>query len=699
MQKLFFIVLFGIFFIGCSNDGTDSSSVENQKQYLSISKAPINSEVSIVQKINLWFSTDLNTSSVTDDSAYITDELGNHVSLNIDIESTKILFTPYQYFQPSHTYTIVITTAVKSSLGLSLSKDYNFSFTTSADTVDNSPMAFEDIKPSNNSVADIKTDITIEFSKNISADSQYSGVEPILVIDDADGAAIEGSIEYFNSMIIFKPSAELKLNSSYSVSLVGGVSDMYGNTYKGATSWNFTTGAVSLKSNVGYKALYTYDLNKTNASIIRSVKSYDGNITLAVASEKTIDLYNVFYDANHYPYIEAKPNHSYTLPSQINAMNLANDMELVSPDLNITGFTNQQYIGVATMSNGVYSLKVEANGISEFFHLSYTTPIYDIAYNTVTNPATPGIVYAYKSYAVGPEYGLSMVLLDPNTGGIVLSDHAAVNGTPLKVVTTRDETNSSVVYVSDYSGKVLKFDENCIPLNSVDLNGSTRNLAVTHDTNGSQNGILAFNSLGKGTHLELDTNLTKKGYTSILSSVSDLNSFAAWDNNSSYHSRVHISDPSNGLIVLNSDANLTLEGLINSDGHIVSSTFFGDYIATLDQEGTINIFNSISDTKGPFFAAEPLYDVNSSDANVTLEFDEYLNPSTISKDSFTFINLNTWSFVDFSFITTDDPRVYILKANSTLDVAKYVFTVSETIEDMVGNGLDGGDYPIPFEIK
>ena len=223
MFKFFLIFVLSIFFIACS--GNSSSKNKDKVSYISIAKAPISTAepVSIDQKIVLLFTAPINPITLSDSSAYIKDVNNTNIGLSIDysIDTNlsslyEFVLTPYEYLKPSQLYTLVVTTSVESILGESLSADYNLSFTTAADTVDDTNLTFEAFKPSSGLDADPLTDISIEFSKNISSEAEHTDAQIFSVT--TGGQDISGSVEVFNSILTFKPDNPLSANTTYKAS-------------------------------------------------------------------------------------------------------------------------------------------------------------------------------------------------------------------------------------------------------------------------------------------------------------------------------------------------------------------------------------------------------------------------------------------------------------------------------------------------
>ena len=665
MLKVFFVLITSIFFIACS-DNTREESSESSNNYLAISKAPIAYQVPISQKITLDFTADLNASTIVNSSAYIKDDAGNNISLNLEVTagstaSSRIIFTPYQYLIPSKTYTITITTAVKSVGGLSLSQDFTSSFTTASASVDNTNLTFELIKPSTSVPADVLTNISIEFSKDISNEALYTATEMIVVTDDA-GQVISGTLEFLNSTITFNPTNPLIGAKTYTVTLVGTVSDMYGNTYSGNTTWSFSTMTTPMVENVGYKSLYSTSLNES-ASKLRMVSTSTQKDFAAVALQGKLSFFELTQDNNSYPELTLKYN--YTIPSQVNSIEVFDD----------------NYLLVGTMADGIYVLEVNDTNITQISHVASTTPIYGVNSGQNSGGVTDRV------YAVGPEHGVEVFEVNSSKAISSLSIVSLSNSIPLKVVSSISSSDVRRVYVSDYANGVQILDENGTSINLVDLNGSTKDVKVFKDTNGDDIGVLATNSIGVNTSMNLAGVIDASSNLELVSSSSDMSIFT----NISDSSKIFISDSEKGLMVVETNSTPTIENIITTSGHIVSSSkainSTQNLLAVLDIEGDINIFNAISDITAPTKSYISSID---ADADVEITFSEYLDPATITASSFTLLESGTTTQIPFT-LSTSDNLMYKLNPDANLTQSTfYIITIKSTIKDRIGNSFNDG---------
>lgn len=699
MYKSICLVLFILFFTGCgsSDSSNTTSSIENES-YFNVVKAPIAGvPVSIFQKLALEFSNDLNTSSVTSTSAYMQDSNQNIVGVTLGLDDPrKVVFTPYQYLKPSSSYTLVITTAVKNTLGQSLSKNYTYSFTTKADTIDNTPISFVGIKPQNGSVtADPLSEISLQFSKFISPDAQYNGSSLIKV--STGGVEVAGSLEFFNSVVTFKPTSPLLNDANYSVELVGTLTDMYGSSYSGTTTWNFQVGTSSTNLNkgsnflAGHNSLYKYVLNKQSSMIEQiEITGTPTSHTLVVATTDGLDFFDV--QTNTLLPSLSKYSFRFALVSSVT-------------DLKI----HKQYILVSTLSDGFYLLKFSTTGVTQLAHETSVDAIYGVAFGTTIE------LILDRVYAVGPKYGLKVFSFDDVSETLAAVKNVSVAGTPLKVMSTSyivSQNNKVGVFVVDYKSGIRAYDFNGTIDSSVgsngviDLNGSTKNLVLNLDSSGgSVVGMISTNSLGLGYIMDFNGTISATAQTP--SSATDIATMFNQGN-----VKLFTVDKNKGLLIDSAGLSFTKGSIIKSSGTMVSSVPFVNqnnsyfYVATLDSNGEINIFNALAKTTGPHFTHAPTSGASSValDSNVTIEFDKEVNASSITQQSFTFKEKLSGTDINFTlngptYNTGTSTYVCKLQPDANLTSAMdYNVSVKSSVKDIIGNPSAGDSVSAHFFI-
>ena len=684
MIKLFFLIISLFFLFGCSNnDATTSQENTTSTQYLSISKAPINTEpISIVQNIALEFSKELNQNTLNSSSVYLVENtLDGNVTVETDLEvsTNKVTLSPLRYLNVLSNYTLVVTTDVQDVEGRALTQDYHFRFTTSNEFYDPSSLGFRNLKPQDHSVsALVQTDIVIDFNKTITLPKELLNTpNAILEVTDANATEINGTVEIFNSLLKFIPSEPLPYDSNITVRLNANISDMYDHPYEGVTTWWFQTKAqnVSPSINVGFVPLASADINKTSI-LIQGIYDTNTSSKIAVATTSSIEVFLV-----NYPEILTKPTLEY-----LHSYNLANITAMLRIDTS--------HLLVATADSGIYSLKVDPTNISEISHIDATDPIYSINFGYDNNNTLN------KVYAVGPKYGLQV--FDYNLSSGVLAFNKSVdtnNSTYLDVIEVKvyDSTIGGEVpkvYLADYNGGVDIFDENLSKTTRVDINGSVKKLALYEDYNGPM-GLFAISSSGKVQAFGFDGVLFEYVKLDLPGTPSSIKSFVNFETLSS---QLYYSSLDKGLLIANGDY---ASDIINTDGSVIASEVVNGFsppkafLLTLNQDGSLKLYNATKDTQNPTVSTIPPDNgtIQAMGANFTLEFyDDYLDTSTITKDKIKFTSV-TGQPVDFNLSITpgEFSPVFELIPTSTLSYGNYNITIDSNISDMLGNKLNNGE--------
>jgi hypothetical protein len=677
LQSILLLFLTIFMMLGCDSSESEPTQIEIGKTFTVYKGTINNSPVPINQKVYLEFSAPIDTATVNDSTAYMLDENNNSVGLYIGIGSpnTKIILTPFTFLEPSTLYTIIVTTGLQDINGRSLSEEYRYEFTTQADSVNSAPLAIKSFKPENGAAAAlVQSEIAIDFSKNLSLEPQYTNVEYLSVRNQA-GAPIEGKTEVFNSILKFIPHQPLPYEEKISVSLMTPVMDMFDNNFSDLSlaSWSFTTKteAQNPKVNLGFVPFSAATTSK-HSYLVRMIYNHETESKIAVATQDGIDIYLVEYTPSNY--LSLHFLHSYPLSSKINAM---------------ISF-NEEYLLVGTISDGIYTLKVDAAGVSAISHLLSGENIQGV---TLGHSGTVD-----RAYGVGPLLGLQVFNLDSTTGVLTLSNtvSSALLGEALDVAeATEYDNNASAnvrkIYVADYNGSVVVCDENGTLLNRTDLNMSVKKLIFNEDYNGKLN-LLAIGSSGKMQGLGFDGTLFSNVKLDLLSNIYDAKSYIDF---TTLSSSIYLSGGSSGILVTSGDYP---SSIISTSGNVVSTDVIVDsansltYLVALNDDGGLQIFNAQADMSAPYASTTP-YNGQEVSANgfnfVTTFVDEHLDNTTVSKESFVFYDLNSSVAVPFTFDISGDE--YKLTPISSLSPdTNYSVTIRKSVKDLMGNELNGG---------
>lgn len=686
MLKIVLFVLFTLLFTGCQNSSQSNDSAVSSSKNLTILRAPSNSDIIATnQQIVLEFSAELDASTVDTGTIYImreNGEGGSFVNCAIKTDGTKVTITPYQYFNPSSSFILSVTLAVKDTSGRGLSEIYNYTFTTSNDTLDTSALNLIALKPTLASTDTlVQTDIVLNFNKNLSSEPEHTGVDAVKVVNEANSSQISGKLSVFNSLLRFEPDSPLPYDTNISVSLVSSIADIYGTrNYSYSKSW-FKTKSQTLNpvTNQGFSSVESYDIGDTS-TIVRKLSDDTNSSKIVVATSKGVELFEVVY--NTYP---EKPRLKH-----LGSYKLLHIQSLmtVGGKFVIAGITNK----------GVYSLQVEGNTTTEISHIDSNKPVYGLNYG-----------YDYqndnvnKIYAVGPQYGLKVFDFNSTTGVMTLAQSIDANNTAyLDVMQAKgydmgSSSNIKRVYVADYYGGIDIYDENGSKLSRVDVNGSVKKLALKQDNYGSVQGVYSISSSGKIDQYDLNGSRSISRAPSLLGSVSDVRSY---NSSSSMYTGLFYSELGKGVLIVN---DTSPEGIVDINKTIVSADVVQGYnskpfLVTLSQDGELNIFNAKKDTSNPTFSSSPYDATTGVDANtsIKIEFsDDYFDNASVSKGSFSIKDENTTQSVDFNlsvgynsysyFVHTLQPTTLLTSQH------KYTVTIEGNVSDMVGNKLNDGN--------
>ena len=672
---LLFLTIFMM--VGCDSSESKPIQIEIEKPFTVYKGTINNAPVPINQKVYLEFNAPLNTNTVNDSTAYMLDENNNSVGLYIGIGNpdTKIILTPYTFLEPSTLYTIIVTTALQDINGRSLSEEYRYAFTTQADSVNSTPLAIKSFKPESGAPAVlVQSEIAIDFNKNLSLEPQYTNNE-YLRVTDASGTPIAGKTEVFNSILKFIPHQPLPYEESISVSLMSPVVDMFDNNFSDLSSatWSFTTKteAQNPKVNLGFIPFVT-TLSSKHSFLVRMVYNHPNESKIAVVTQDGIDIYLVQYTPNVYPTLLFL--HSYPLASRINAM---------------ISF-NEEYLLVGTISDGIYTLKVDAAGVSAVSHY--------LSGENVQGVSLGHSGTVDRAYGVGPLLGLQIFDLDASTGTLTPFGSVASSllGVALDVTeATEYDNNASAnvrkIYVADYNGSVVVCDENGTLLNRTDLNMSVKKLIFNEDYNGKLN-LLAIGSSGKMQGLGFDGSIFANVKLDLLSNIYDVKSYVDF---ATLSANIYLSGGGSGILVTSGDYP---NSIIDTNGDVVSTDIVIDsvksltYLVSLNDDGKLQIFNAYSDMNAPYASTVP-YSGQVVSANgfnfVTTFADEHLDKTTISKESFVFSDLNNSVDVPFTFDVSGD-EYKLIPLTALAPNTNYSVTIGGNVSDLMGNKLNGG---------
>jgi len=684
LYALFIFLLLSLSFTSCSED--TALSKDDTDNHLIITRASIDPTIpiSITSTVQLNFSTTLDDATI-DGNVYLKNlDTNEAVESRVDIASpaTSITITPLEYLEADSSYMIVVTTAVRDTAGRSLSKDYEYNFSTLADEVfndENVTFTLASTKPAD-SDTDVwsNSDIVINYSKRLAnvpkgVDlSSYFSFETVLADGNTTPLNMLGNAEVFSSIVNFNPIGEWPRDTNISVSFDYNMSDLYGNEYTTPISFTFSTWKDSpYLESYGYGVI---DSVSTSSESYMLTSFYDFNDTrtlFCVARNGGINLYALEYPDG---YKIAKP--SIASRATISLSSRVTEM------LPITIY-DKYILVVTTIKDGVYVYDVDDNSIVQKGHYLDTKSVYGVdiylnSDNIITN-----------MYAVGPSFGLHSWSVDEN---FTLSDSGDIStdlvGEAIDVKTEKTD----MLFVADYGGKINGFNLNDFSKTtfSTSFDMSVRKLKPIYTDGplyvvGTSGEVRAMDPSGS----MIDFKMNSSSYPRDMMVFGNFTYSAVGEN---------------GLVFPDSNGEGSTH--VDTGGEAISvdgiRTYINpSYILSLNSNGVINLYNSDFIT-GFTLESVSISPVDSStialDGNISVMFNNrYIDEDTISSDSFALYDDSNNS-VAFTLHAVYDiyGNEYIIDPDSNLtDTKVYTFSVKGSIKDMINNSFnDGVDHNI-----
>ena len=193
--------------------------------------------VALDKTITVTFSEDIqqgtNWSSIN-----LKDQGGNNVAFSKSINGSVLTIDPTSNFNYSTTYTVYVPAgSVKDAAENGLASDYNFSFTTIADTT--APTVITTDPVNGASFVPVTKTITVTFSENVQAGANYSQI----VLKDQSGTEVPVSKSINAAVLTIDPTGNLSGPAvTYTVYVpAASIKDLYNNDLASDYIFSFTT--------------------------------------------------------------------------------------------------------------------------------------------------------------------------------------------------------------------------------------------------------------------------------------------------------------------------------------------------------------------------------------------------------------------------------------------------------------------------
>ena len=181
------------------------------------------------------FSEPVASSSITATTFTVTPTGGAAITGTVSTSGTTATFTPSAPLAFGTTYAARLTTGVTDLSGNGLAQAHTWTFTTG---VNPAPTVMETTPADGASNVARNTTITITFSEPVDASSVTATT---FQVSPAQGASIAGTFEINGAVATFTPAAPLLLDTTYTVLLTTGITDVDGAPLANAHAWSFRT--------------------------------------------------------------------------------------------------------------------------------------------------------------------------------------------------------------------------------------------------------------------------------------------------------------------------------------------------------------------------------------------------------------------------------------------------------------------------
>lgn len=230
-------MLFIVFMTGCKKE----EEVSGIRPTVT-STDPINKATNIATntKVSANFSAEMDASTMTN-SKFTVQQGSTTVPGEVEYSGTKATFKPTANLSPSTTYTATISTGAKSTAGVSLAKDYTWTFTTGlVPDVTRPTVTLAD--PADNSLG-----VTLSHSVNatFSEAMDHSSITSSTFTVKQGTTPVAGVVTYTGTKATFTPTNPLTANKVYTATVTTGAKDVAGNTLATNYTYTFTTAAAA----------------------------------------------------------------------------------------------------------------------------------------------------------------------------------------------------------------------------------------------------------------------------------------------------------------------------------------------------------------------------------------------------------------------------------------------------------------------
>ena len=209
---------------------------------------PTGTGVSVTAQPGASFSEAMDQNSFT--TSTVTLQHGStNVSGSIQSTSTGVNIIPSSNLLNSTTYTATITTGVQDVAGNNMANNYVWNFTTGS-AADTTPPTISSTTPANGATGiAVGNSIQVVFSEAMNSSTITSSN---ITFQTSNGTTVSGTWGYSGTTATFNQSSALSYNTSYTMVVGTGVTDLAGNALASAYTFSFTTQTSSGGGDTGY---------------------------------------------------------------------------------------------------------------------------------------------------------------------------------------------------------------------------------------------------------------------------------------------------------------------------------------------------------------------------------------------------------------------------------------------------------------
>lgn len=195
--------------------------------------------VALDATISVAFDEPIDPVTLSNNGLIVKDTAGNAVAGTLAYQAGSATFTPSRKLEPATTYVITATTAIKDMARNALAANFSSRFTTRLPD-DIIPPQISSTSPADGE-KDIATNQALLATFSEALDPSTVTATSFVVLDPA-AAAVAGTVTSSGTTAKFKPTASLKTNTRYTVTLTTAIADSAKNTMSAAFTYAFTTG-------------------------------------------------------------------------------------------------------------------------------------------------------------------------------------------------------------------------------------------------------------------------------------------------------------------------------------------------------------------------------------------------------------------------------------------------------------------------